>query len=196
LSPSDASLQNYSVPPKTPPVLPRPQSVTAEGRSTSAAPPLPPRTTSIAPASPMRSRPLNGFDANLPSPSFSQTSLPPLSIRRVAPPAIPFDSPPSSSASRMAEKRKAPVPLSARRRYEILFRKNIPSNESDADRLTDISNDRSQANERIAGQTVKAIWLCSKLSRSVLRQIWSVHLLTPPVSHDLQAPSSSSSLKV
>ena len=153
-----------------------------------------------APLSPAKSTPppLPARKPNLParpfaasSASSSAQSVPSLSIRRVAPPPIyppSISLRPTSSTSVMntrvssassVERRKPPIPLGAHKRYEMLFDKNVergsPSRtplSSSGWRGADGLEDVSICGPRMSGAMVKSIWLCAKLPKGTLRQIW------------------------
>jgi len=151
-------------------------------------PPLTSPAKQTPPPLPAR-RPTLPARASATSSASSTQSIPSLSIRRVAPPPIQpppvpwrpnlVTSPPTTqNSSASSERRKAPIPLAAQKRYEVLFNQNVerasaPRTPSSSGwRGANSVEDASMGGPRMSGAVVKSIWMCSRLPKGTLRQIW------------------------
>lgn len=164
-------------------------------------PTMPPSSAKSPPPPPLPARkPTIPARPSAPSStSSSAQSVSQFSIRRVAPPPVYPPAKPSlpqavaeapttsrTASSSSIDRRKAPIPPAARRRYETVFDKNVANRStkytspghtplsSSGWRGMDGLDDGAfgDVGPKMSGVLVKSIWECSKLPKATLRRIW------------------------
>lgn len=199
--PAKAASENGNALPYVPRKSPRSRdnSATTPTAPTGPSPTLPSPSTKSPPPLPARKPTVPARPSAPSSTSSSTQSVSQFSIRRVAPPPVYPPAKPSfpqttaeapttsrTVSSSSIDRRKAPIPPAARRRYETVFDKNVANRSTKytspghtplsssgwrgMDGLDDVTT--GDNGPKMSGALIKSIWECSKLPKATLRRIW------------------------